>query len=71
MLMTVTLYTRPNCPDCDAARRYLEDRGEPFEERDITEDPAAAHEVAEITGGPLAVPVTVEDGDVRVGFPYT
>ena len=28
-------------------------------------------EVAAITGGPLAVPITVEDGDVRVGFPYT
>ena len=69
--MTVTLYTKPGCPYCDAARRYLEGRDATYEERDITTDPAAAQEVAEFTGGPLTVPITVEDGDVRVGFPYT
>jgi glutaredoxin len=68
--MTATLYTRPDCPSCDAARRYLEERGDAFEERDITTDDAAADEVAAITGGALTVPITVEDGDVRVGFPY-
>jgi hypothetical protein len=34
-------------------------------------DPEAEQAVAAITGGPLTVPITVEDGDVRVGFPYT
>ncbi len=68
--MTVTLYTRPDCPDCDAARRYLDDRGAAYEERDISVDQEAQKEVAEITGGPLAVPITVEDGEVRFGFPY-
>jgi glutaredoxin-like protein NrdH len=68
--MTVMLYTRPGCPDCDAARRYLDESEAAYEERDITKDPAAEEELAEITGGPLAVPVTVEDGEVRVGFPY-
>ena len=47
------------------------EQGAAYEERDITTDPAAEREVAEITGGPLTVPITVEDGDVRVGFPYT
>lgn len=69
--MALTLYTRPECPSCDAARRYLDERGDPFEERDITTDAEAEREVATITGGPLTVPITVEDGDVRVGFPYT
>jgi len=69
--MTVTLYTKPDCPYCDAARRYLEERGDAYEERDITTDPGAEEEVARITGGPLTVPITVEDGDVHVGFPYT
>ncbi len=68
--MTVTLYTRPDCPSCDAARRYLDDGGDPYEERDITVDREAERAVAAITGGPLTVPITVEDGDVRVGFPY-
>jgi glutaredoxin len=69
--MTVTLYIQPDCPYCDAARRYLEESGTVYEEKDISVDPAARQEVAEITGGPLTVPITVEDGDVRVGFPYS
>ena len=69
--MAVILYTQPDCPYCDAARRYLDGRGDPYQERDITTDPEAEQEVVEITGGPLTVPITVEDGDVRVGFPYT
>jgi glutaredoxin len=69
--MTVMLYTKPDCPYCDAARRYLDESDVAYEERDITTDQAAEDEVAAITGGPLTVPITVEDGDVRVGFPYT
>jgi glutaredoxin len=69
--MTVMLYTKPDCPYCDAARRYLDEREVEYQERDITTDSAAEQEVAAITGGPLTVPITVEDGEVRVGFPYT
>ena len=69
--MAVILYTRPGCPYCDAARHYLDERGDPYEEHDITTDPEAEKAVAAITGGLLTVPITVEDGDVRVGFPYT
>ena len=69
--MGVILYTRPDCPYCDAARRYLDERGDPYVELDITADEGAGQAVAELTGGPLTVPITVEDGDVRVGFPYT
>jgi glutaredoxin 3 len=68
--MSITLYTRPDCRYCDAARRYLEERGDPYEERDITADHEAEQEVMAITGGALSVPITVEDGDIRVGFPY-
>jgi glutaredoxin-like protein NrdH len=68
--MSITLYTRPDCRYCDAARRYLDERGDAYEERDISADVEAEQEVIAITGGPLSVPITVEDGDVRVGFPY-
>ncbi len=68
--MSITLYTRPQCPYCDAARRYLDERGDPYVERDISTDPVAEQEVVAITGGALSVPITVEDGDIRVGFPY-
>lgn len=69
--MTATLYTKPGCPYCDAARRDLEERGVGYDELDITKDPAAEDAVIEITGGPLIVPITVEDDQVRVGFPGT
>jgi len=68
--MSITLYTRPDCRYCDAARRFLEERGDPYVERDISTDALARDEVVAITGGALSVPITVEDGDIRVGFPY-
>ncbi len=68
--MSITLYTRPDCRECDAARRYLDERGDPYVERDISSDALAEQEVVAITGGALSVPITVEDGDIRVGFPY-
>ena len=70
--MAVTLYTKPDCPYCDAARRYLDEQGDRLRGAGHHRGSGAAkREVAEITGGPLTVPITVEDGDVRVGFPYT
>ncbi|MHB1075312.1 glutaredoxin family protein [Thiobacillus sp.] len=32
----IIVYSSPGCPDCAAVKRYLADRGIPFEDRDIT-----------------------------------
>lgn len=41
----VTLYTAPDCPPCDTARRFLQQRGVPYaERRAVTGDDAAALE---------------------------
>jgi len=69
--MTATIYTKPSCPYCDAARKDLEDRGDPFEEVDITTTPGAAEKVAEPTGGPVIVPVVDDDRVIRFGFGST
>lgn len=36
MNANVIVYISPGCPDCAAVKRYLANRGVPFEERDIT-----------------------------------
>jgi glutaredoxin len=52
----ITLYTRPGCHLCDVAVEALEDIGEPFEEVDITTDPALEYEYGE------RIPVIMLDG---------
>jgi glutaredoxin len=54
----VTLYTTPGCSACAAVKRYLTARGVPFEEKDVTLDPAWLGEMKRISGVRIA-PVTV------------
>ena len=64
----VKLYTRPGDAYCDAARRALEETGDPFEEIDVTSTPGAEETVKELTGGPMVLPVIVDGDSVRVGY---
>jgi len=63
----VTLYTKPGCPYCTAARNDLIARGVEYEEIDVTVAPGANEKLAELTFGTMMVPVIVdEDGEVRI-----
>lgn len=65
--MPVTLYTKPGCPYCTAARNDLVARGVEYEEIDVTAAPGAEDRLAELTYGTMMVPVIVdEDGEVRI-----
>ena len=65
--MPVTLYTKPGCPYCMAARNDLIARGVEYEEIDVTVAPGANEKLAELTFGTMMVPVIVdEDGEVRI-----
>ena len=65
--MSVTLYVKPACPYCAAARRDLAARGMLVEEIDVHSVDGAREKVAELTGGRMVVPVIVEeDGRVSV-----
>ncbi len=60
--LTVTVYTKPNCVQCDATKRKLRDIGAPFEEVDIMADPntlAAAKAL-----GHLSAPVVLVSNGV-------
>jgi glutaredoxin len=47
----VTLYTKPGCPYCMAARNDLVARGVEYEEIDVTTTPGAQDRLAELTFG--------------------
>jgi glutaredoxin 3 len=66
--MTVTIYTKPGCPYCAAAKEDLRARSVAYDEIDVFTSPGAAEKVVELTGGRRIVPVLVEDGEVRAGF---
>jgi mycoredoxin len=67
--MSRELYGTPGCPWTAELRQELEWDGREFVEYDVESDPAAFARLAALTGGRRAVPVLVEDGQVRqIGY---
>jgi glutaredoxin len=64
----VIIYTKPACRFCDEAKRDLEERGIPYEEISIEDNPEAEKEWLRLAGANKIVPVIVSDGEVKVGF---
>ncbi len=65
--MVTTIYTKPGCPYCAAAKLDLEARSVEYLEIDVYTSPGAREELAELTGGMNVVPVIVEaDGEIRI-----
>ncbi len=65
--MAVVVYTTPTCRYCQAAKRYLSERGIHFREVDVSRDSAAARELMRKSGH-MAVPVIDVNGRLVVGF---
>ena len=65
----ITLYSQPDCPPCDVLKSYLVEHGIPFEERDITRDPAALHELASKYQS-QSTPTTVIGDQVMIGLNF-
>ena len=64
----VTIYTKPDCPFCLAAKEHYHEKGIKFKEIDVYSVPGAKKELLRLSGGQSIVPVIVEDGKVQVGF---
>jgi len=60
--MEVIVYSAPWCPDCRAAKRFLQEHHIPYAEIDIESTPGAADEVIRHTGK-RAIPQFVIDGE--------
>lgn len=64
----VTIYTKPGCPYCAAAKKYYSEQGIEFEEINVMESPNTQQKVIKLAGGSKIVPVIVDHGEVRLGF---
>lgn len=60
-MSSVTIYTKPNCVDCNKTKNYMKSKGIEFYEVDMTKDPAALDYVKSM--GFLRAPV-VDANDI-------
>ena len=64
--MSITIYTQPNCSQCEQTKRYLTMKEVPYETVDITEDQEAFDFVVSL--GYKSVPVVVVGDSHWSGF---
>jgi glutaredoxin 3 len=63
----VVVYSTPTCPYCYQAKRYLEQKGVPFVDRDVVSNLPAREEMMK-KSGQMGVPVIEVDGKIVIGF---
>jgi len=66
-MASIQLYTTAWCGHCVRAKTLLEQRGLPFEEIRVDDDPAFRQHLEDLTGG-WTVPQIVIDGEPIGGF---
>lgn len=64
----VVIYTHPECTICVSVKMELEEKGKAYEEIDLADHPERWGEVEELTDGERITPVTVENGEVTIGY---
>ena len=64
--MSITVYTKPSCVQCNATYRALDSKGIEYEVLDLSVDEAALAQVKEL--GYLQAPVVITDEDHWSGF---
>jgi mycoredoxin len=67
MAKKIVVYTTPWCRECKIAKRFLEERGIPYEEVDIEEHPEAAEYVMRVNDGMRKVPTLDVEGTIVSG----
>jgi glutaredoxin len=64
----VTIFTKPGCPYCAAAKGDFQRRGIQYAEYDVKADPEALRRMLALNGNQRLVPTIVEDARVTIGF---
>ena len=64
--MHITIYSKPNCPQCAATKRAFDRLGAPYTVVDITTDPVALATLQE--AGFRQAPVVFVDSDFWTGY---
>lgn len=60
--LSITVYSKPRCPQCTATQRKLNGLGAPYESVDVSEDPEALSFIQSL-GYSQAPVVVVKDGE--------
>jgi len=63
----IVIYTASWCPDCRAAKKFLQAKGLPYEEIDIEKNPDAAGIVMKLNNGMKTVPTLDIEGTIVSG----
>ncbi|OGZ46121.1 MAG: NrdH-redoxin [Candidatus Ryanbacteria bacterium RIFCSPHIGHO2_02_FULL_48_12] len=63
----VTIYTTPTCVYCKMAKKYFQEHGVEYQEKDVAMDLKAREEMIEKTQQ-MGVPVIDVDGQIVIGF---
>lgn len=64
----IVIYTHPECAICVTVKMELDEKGKAYREIDLAEQPDKWVELEALTDGERITPVTVEDGDVTIGY---
>ena len=64
--MTVTVLTKPYCPQCDATKRQLTKLGVPFETVDLTQNPSTLEQLQ--AAGFQQAPVVITPDNSWTGY---
>jgi glutaredoxin 3 len=64
----VLIYTKAKCPFSEQAILFLDDKGIPYDEVDITDDPVARAQMMESAGGEDTTPQVFIDGQHVGGY---
>ena len=67
-MSTLLMYTHPDCSYSNALKAEFDSEGRAYDEIDLSRQPEAWIDLEKLTGGERITPVTVENGDVSVGF---
>ena len=59
---TIRVFSTNWCPDCRSAKRFLKERGVPYEEVNVDEDPEAEELILRVNNGLRKVP-TIQVGE--------
>ena len=62
----IIVYSKPNCVRCEMAKRYLNDKGVPFEEIDVFKDAEALKMLRD--KGIAEMPAVDVNGEFHTGF---
>ncbi len=63
----VTIYSTATCPWCKTAKKFFDDNGVQYEDKDVGSDLAARQDMI-TKSGQMAVPVIDVDGRIIIGY---